>query len=165
MAADQMDPGETASACQRALMTANAGTVHLPGSAEYARAMGSLFSTEASRTHPLCVVQPENASEVARALSVARDLACPLTVRGGSHSSLCAGDRAVMLDLSAHCAGVSFTGNEVTAGGGATMGAILETLAPQARLLPVGVARPHARPHPLGRDRGAVRRSAASVGQ
>jgi FAD/FMN-containing dehydrogenase len=134
-------PGRTPAAGARALTTANAGAVLLPGSAAYAGAMGRLFSPEAALTQPLCIVQPRDAADVARALKVAREYALPVTARGGSHSSLCAGDRALMIDLSARCAETTWTGEDVKVGGGATMGAVLAALAPQARVLPVGVAR------------------------
>lgn len=129
------DPNELVHAFQ----AGDTGAVLPPGAADYVKAMGRLFSTEASRTHPLCVVQPRNATQVATILKIAREGGCAVTTRGGGHNSYCAADKAVMIDLSAHCATVVCTGNEVKVGGGATMGAILDALAPHGRLLPVGV--------------------------
>jgi hypothetical protein len=103
--------------------------------------MGRLFSSEASLANPVCILQPKDSAHVATALKVARDFGCPVTVRGGSHSALCAADQAVMIDLSAHCGQVSVIGDDVRIGGGATMGAVLDSLAPQSRFIPVGVAR------------------------
>jgi hypothetical protein len=113
----------------------------LPGEPGYANAMGRLISAEASLAHPVCIVQPKEVAQVATAVKMARDFGCPVTVRGGSHSSLCAGDQAVMIDLSAHSGQVTSIGNDARIGGGATMGTVLDSLAPQSRLIPVGVAR------------------------
>jgi hypothetical protein len=102
--------------------------------------MGGLFSSEASLTRPLCIVRPTAAAQVATTLKIARDFGYPVTARGGGLSPLCAGDQAVMIDLSAHLSGGALIGNDARMGGGATMGALLNLLAPQARLVPVGVA-------------------------
>jgi hypothetical protein len=131
---------ETPSACARALSVALAGQVLLPGEPGYARARGGLFSAEASLRRPLCIVQPAGTAQVATALKIARDFGCPVTARGGGLSPLCAGDQAVMIDLSAHLGGGTLVGCDARMGGGATMGALLELLAPQSRLVPVGVA-------------------------
>jgi FAD/FMN-containing dehydrogenase len=45
-----------------------------------------------------------------------------------------------MIDLSAHLGGGTLIGSDARMGGGATMGTLLELLAPQSRLVPVGVA-------------------------
>jgi hypothetical protein len=102
--------------------------------------MGGLFSSEASLTRPLCIVQPTGPAQVATALNIARDFGGPVTTRGGGLSPSCAGDRAVMIDLSAHLGGGALIGNDARMGGGATMGALLNLLAPRSRLVPVGVA-------------------------
>jgi FAD/FMN-containing dehydrogenase len=95
-------PEPITSAFARARTAAHAGAVMLSGEPGYANAMGRLISAEASLAHPVCIVQPKDGAQVATAVKMARDSGCPVTVRGGSHSSLCAGDQAVMIDLSAH---------------------------------------------------------------
>ncbi len=143
MASDEQrrgGPVETPSPCARALSVALAGRVLLPGEPGYSRVMGGLFSSEASLTRPLCVVQPTDAAQVATALKIARDFGCPVTARGGGLSPLCAANRAVMVDLSAHLGGGTLVGDDARMGGGATMGSLLNLLAPRSRLVPVGVA-------------------------
>jgi hypothetical protein len=125
----------------RALTAAGAGAVLRPEETRFAKAMGRLFSSEASLTQPVCIVQPKDRDQVAAAIHVARDFGYPVTVRGGSHSSLCAGDQALMIDLSAHFDQVVLKGDEAQLGGGVTMGRVLASLGSQARLIPVGVAR------------------------
>jgi FAD/FMN-containing dehydrogenase len=133
--------GATSEARVRALQAAGAGTVLSPGEPDYAKAMGRVFSTEASLTRPLCIVQPENSAQVAATLRVARDLGCSVTGRGGGLGPLCAADGAVMVDLSARLAGGVASGTEARVGGGATVGTVLDALEPQSRWIPVGVVR------------------------
>ncbi len=134
-------PQPATSKFARALTATGAGTILQPDEPSYAKAMGRLFSTEASVTRPVCIVQPKTGEQVVAAINVARDFDCPITVRGGSHSSLCAGDQALMIDMSAHFGQVALSGEEVRVGGGATMGSVLATLGAKSRLIPVGVAR------------------------
>src|SRR5262249_31048415 len=108
----------TSAACARALQAAGAGTVLSPGEPDYAKAMGRVFSTEASLKRPLCIVQPETSAQVAATLRVARELGCSVTGRGGGLGPLCAADQAVMLDLSAHFTGGMATGTDARVGGG-----------------------------------------------
>jgi hypothetical protein len=138
-ASDQ--PDANAARCASSLATALGAAVLLPGTPEYARALARLFSAEASVTRPACIVQARSAAEVAATVKIARESGCPLTVRGGGHGALCAADQAVMIDLAAHLGAVALQGDVAVAGGGATMGGVLEALAPHGRLLPVGVAR------------------------
>jgi hypothetical protein len=135
------DPGPAQAACAHALHAALAGAVLLPEDVGYVGAMNGLFSSAASLTRPLCIVQPRDSAQVATTLKTARDFGCPVTVRGGGCSVLCARDRAVMIDLAAHLCGGTLVGNDARMGGGATMGAVLDILAPQSRLIPMGVAR------------------------
>lgn len=139
----QLDCGgkSTNSELVRALNAADVGTVISSGEFDYTTAMGRLFSSEASLTRPVCIVQPYDGVQVAKTIGVARDFGYPITVRGGSHSSLCAADEALMIDLSAHCGHIILQGDYATVGGGATMGHVLATLGEQSRLIPVGVAR------------------------
>jgi FAD/FMN-containing dehydrogenase len=123
----------------RAIKDAHAGTVLLPGEPAYLNAMSRLISS-AALAKPLCIVQPESSAQVAAVLKVASDCGCPVTVRGGSHTALCARDRAIMIDLSEHLARGVAMGDEGWFGGGATMGSVVETLAPRSRLVPVGAA-------------------------
>lgn len=61
------------------------------------------------------------------------------TVRGGGLSSTCVADDAVMLDLSVHLNAVRPHETTVTVDGGATVGPVLEALAPARRVIPVGI--------------------------
>ncbi len=142
MATGPQPPGtqvQSATAFVRALNAAGAGTVLPPEDPEYAAVMGRLFSSEAAVTRPLCIAQPESSAQVAAVLKVARDAGCAVTVRGGGLSPLCAGDQAVMIDLSARMTGGICIGDDAHIAGGATMGTLLATLAPVSRLVPIGV--------------------------
>jgi FAD/FMN-containing dehydrogenase len=125
----------------RAFTAAHAGTVLLPGQAGYANALGRLFSSEASLAQPICITQPEDCTQVATILRIARDCGCPVTVRGGGLSPQCAVDGAVMIDLTTHLSSGTLIGDDARMGGGATMGDVLDILSAQSRLIPVGVAR------------------------
>lgn len=84
---------------------------------------------------------PLDTSDVATTLTQAADAGVPVTVRGGGLSSNCVRDGAVMLDLSVNFAGARPDGDShVVVGGGATVGAVLESLAPTGRVIPVGIA-------------------------
>lgn len=113
--------------------------VCLPGSPGYQASLGRVFFPEASRRHPLCVVQPRCTEDVAATMQVAAASGMPVTVRGGGLSSTCVSDDAVMLDLSVYMTGVSRVGDHVWIEGGATVGSALQVLEPVGRVIPVGV--------------------------
>jgi FAD/FMN-containing dehydrogenase len=114
--------------------------VLLPGSPPYEAVMAGLFFADAGRAQPACILQPRSAEQVAAALAIVRRSGGQATVRGGGASALCAADGAVMIDLAAHMGAARPAGESLEVGGGATMGTLLRTLAPDGRLVPVGVA-------------------------
>jgi hypothetical protein len=64
-----------------------------------------------------------------------------VTVRGGGLSSNCVADGAIMMDLSVHLDRARPDGGAVVAGGGATMGTVLDALAGAGRTVPIGIVR------------------------
>ena len=115
--------------------------VHLPDSPSYRNALGRVFFPDAARRRPACVVQPVSAAEVATVMAIAHRTGGAITVRGGGLSSNCVADGAVMLDLSAHLHTARLEGDRVVVAGGATMGTMLDALAPAHRVVPVGIVR------------------------
>jgi FAD/FMN-containing dehydrogenase len=115
--------------------------VALPGTAAYSRALGRVFFPDAARRRPACVVAPASAGEVSSVMEIARAAGCSVTVRGGGLSSNCVADDAIMIDLSAHLDQAALAGELVVAGGGATMGTMLDVLAPAGRTVPAGIVR------------------------
>ena len=111
----------------------------LPGSAAYAAALGRVFFPDAARRRPACVVAPASAQDVSSVLQVARATGCSVTVRGGGLSSNCVADDAIMMDLSVHLDTARLAADTVVVGGGATMGTMLDALAPAGRTVPVGI--------------------------
>lgn len=137
---------ESSSEGVRRLQESLGARVCLPGSAAYAAALGRVFFPDAARRQPACVVEPTSTAEVATVLKVATAARCPVTVRGGGLSSACVSDGAVMVDLSTHLDYAKATtgpGGEVvvTAGGGATMGTLLDTAADAGQMVPAGIVR------------------------
>lgn len=129
-----------ATACATALSSQLGDAVLLPGSAAYEAAMARLIFAEAALKRPPCIIQPEDTAGAAIALRLIRENGGRATVRGGSHSALCASDEAVMIDLSAHMDTAQVAGEHVRLGGGGTMGTLLRSLAPRSRIVPVGVS-------------------------
>ena len=125
----------------RELNAALADRVHEPGTTGYRDALGRIFFPDAARRHPLCVVQPISVSDVAAAVTIAERSGSTITVRGGGLSSNCVAEQSIMIDLSAHMNGARPDGNKVIAGGGASVGTMLDALAPAGRIVPVGISR------------------------
>lgn len=73
-----------------------------PETPGYTDSLARVFSPEASRRRPPCVVRPRSIGDVAATLRIAAATGGQVTVRGGGLSSTCVADNAVMLDLSAH---------------------------------------------------------------
>ncbi len=73
-------------------------------------------------------------------MRIAAEEGAQVTVRGGGLSSLCAADGAVMLDLSAWLNTAVALGDTVRVGGGATMNTLLDALATESRVVPVGIS-------------------------
>ena len=115
------------------------GSVHAPGTSGYRRSLSRVFFPDASRRCPPCVVHPRDAGDVATAMRILHHLGGTATVRGGGLSSTCVADDAVMLDLSVHLNAVRPHETTVTVDGGATVGPVLEALAPARRVIPVGI--------------------------
>jgi FAD/FMN-containing dehydrogenase len=113
----------------------------LPGSAAYDAALGRVFFPDAARRHPACVVAPASAQEVSAVLRISEASGVPVTVRGGGLSSNCVADDAIMVDLSEHMDTARPAHGQVVAGGGATMGTLLDALAPADETLPTGIVR------------------------
>ncbi len=113
----------------------------LPGSAAYAGALDRVFFPDAARRRPACVVQPASAADVSSIMKIAQKTGCSVTVRGGGLSSNCVSDGAVMIDLSARMDHATADGDTVVVGGGATMGTMLDVLAPRQRTVPIGIVR------------------------
>nr|WP_271212162.1 FAD-binding protein [Rhodococcus wratislaviensis]GLK38558.1 hypothetical protein GCM10017611_54250 [Rhodococcus wratislaviensis] len=113
--------------------------VHLPDTDDYRTALGRVFIPDAARRRPSCVVEPVSVAEVSTVMSVAHRTGGTVTVRGGGLSSNCVADDAVMLDLSAHLNTARPEDDRVVVAGGATVGTMLDTLAPTGRVVPVGI--------------------------
>ncbi|MCZ4549612.1 FAD-binding oxidoreductase [Gordonia rubripertincta] len=116
------------------------GSVHLPDTAGYAETLGRVFFPDASRRRPACVVSPATTGDVATVMRAANECGLGVTVRGGGLSSNCVADGAVLLDLSRHMNSARQEGDQVVVAGGATVGAMLDALAPAGRIVPVGIA-------------------------
>ncbi|MDI9948163.1 FAD-binding oxidoreductase [Rhodococcus sp. IEGM 1305] len=113
--------------------------VHLPDTRDYRTALGRVFFPDAARRRPSCVVQPVSVEEVSTVMRVAHRTGGTVTVRGGGLSSNCVADDAVMLDLSAHLNTARPEDDRVVVAGGATVGTMLDALAPTGRVVPVGI--------------------------
>src|SRR5580700_4198792 len=113
----------------------------LPGSAAYAGALDRVFFPDAARRRPACVLEPASAADVSSIMKIAQKTGCSVTVRGGGLSSNCVSDGAVMIDLSARMDHATADGDTVVVGGGATMGTMLDVLAPRQRTVPIGIVR------------------------
>ncbi|MDV6282534.1 FAD-binding oxidoreductase [Rhodococcus jostii] len=113
--------------------------VHLPDTGDYRTALGRVFFPDAARRRPSCVVQPVSVEEVSTVMRVAHRTGGTATVRGGGLSSNCVADDAVMLDLSAHLNTARPEDDRVVVAGGATVGTMLDALAPTGRVVPVGI--------------------------
>jgi len=113
--------------------------VHLPDTDDYRTALGRVFFPEAARRRPSCVVEPVSVEEVSTVMRVAHRTGGTVTVRGGGLSSNCVADDAVMLDLSAHLHTAKPEDDRVVVAGGATVGTMLDALAPTGRVVPVGI--------------------------
>lgn len=125
--------------CVDRLHAALGRRVHRPGTDAYRIALARVFFPDAARRRPACVVTPGNVDDVSTVMRIALQTGCRLTVRGGGLSSNCVADDAVMLDLSAHMNAARPEGHRVLVEGGATMGAMLDALAPSGRVVPVGI--------------------------
>lgn len=115
------------------------GRVHLPGSVGYRDSLGRIFFPDASRRHPPCVVHPRDTSDVAMTMRTVTAHGGTVTVRGGGLSSTSVDDAAVLLDLSVHLTSVRPRGAHVEVEGGATVGSVLDALAAEGRVIPVGI--------------------------
>ncbi|UZG54810.1 FAD-binding oxidoreductase [Rhodococcus opacus] len=113
--------------------------VHLPDTDDYRTALGRVFFPDAARRRPSCVVEPASVEEVSTVMRVAHRTGGTVTVRGGGLSSNCVADDAVMLDLSAHLNTARPEDDRVVVAGGATVGTMLDALAPTGRVVPVGI--------------------------
>ncbi|BAH50661.1 FAD-binding oxidoreductase [Rhodococcus opacus] len=113
--------------------------VHLPDTDDYRTALGRVFFPDAARRRPSCVVEPESVEDVSTVMRVVHRTGGTVTVRGGGLSSNCVADDAVMLDLSARMNTARPEDDRVVVAGGATVGTMLDALAPTGRVVPVGI--------------------------
>jgi FAD/FMN-containing dehydrogenase len=120
---------EQSRAALRQLQRVLGDRVSPPGSAGYAAALDRVFFPDAARRRPACVVAPASVSEVSSVMRIAEATGASVTVRGGGLSSTCVADDAIMLDLSVHLDHAAADGAVVVAGGGATVGTLMDALA------------------------------------
>ena len=118
-------------------------TLLRPGNSAYETCLAGLHNGSAAAGQPALIVQPRNEAELIEAIQQAQQRGLSISVCSGSHSAHCARQGTLMLDLSQSMARITPHGDRVTLQGGASMGALLHTLAPQGRMVPVGT---HATP-------------------
>ncbi|MEC3919751.1 FAD-binding oxidoreductase [Nocardia sp. CDC160] len=121
------------------LRSALGSEVRVPGTEGYRGALAAVFSPEAARRRPACVVTPRTVDDVATDLRIANATQTAVTVRGGGLSSTCVADGLVMVDLSRHLRAACTEGEQAVIGGGATMASMMRALAPIGRAVPIGV--------------------------
>ncbi|MCE9566150.1 MAG: FAD-binding oxidoreductase [Planctomycetes bacterium] len=121
-----------------ALRSALGDAVLAPDDPRYPAFRTGLFTPLAAAARPACVVQPEDATQVATAVRIARDSGCAVTTRGGGLSTICSATDAVVIDMKARMGGGRLIGDKARMGGGATMGQALAVLAPAGRVVPIG---------------------------
>lgn len=117
-----------------------AGEVFEPGTADYEARMSSVSMADAAMRHPAVIVTPRTGADVATVLALATKAGSVVVVRGGSHSACCTADGAIMIDTSVYLKTAEVDGDRVRVGAGATMGEILQALAPVDRVIPIGAA-------------------------
>ncbi|KEY69600.1 hypothetical protein S7711_06228 [Stachybotrys chartarum IBT 7711] len=135
--------------CCSALSLELPGRVSLPGTAAYTASLASYFSAQEATVHPACIVSPQSAQEVSRAVYVlttttttapaahgssASPAGCPFAVRSGGHA-LHAGAanmaQGVTIDLSGLSSVEVPSGTDarvVSAGVGTTWGSVYDYL-------------------------------------
>jgi FAD/FMN-containing dehydrogenase len=120
------------------LTDAIAGEVLVPGDPGY------LASATVAKGpgHPVAVVRPADAGDVATAVAFARDNGLELSVRGGGHDSrgMSTNDGGLVIDLRS-LADIHVEGDLVTVGGGAVWGEVADALAPHGLALSSGDTR------------------------
>lgn len=109
-----------------------------PGSHGYESSLSRLINGTASAQQPALIVEPTSLLEVQEAVNYAASRNMPISVCSGGHSSLCAVDSSLMVDLAPGLNRVTVEGHRVRVQGGATMGEILAALAPYDSMIPVG---------------------------
>jgi len=121
----------------RSLAKTFRGEIAVPGQALYARVRAPYDANYAS-VHPLAVVRPKDAADVARVVRWSAQTHVPIVARSGGHSyggwSTTTG---VVVDL-AHLAGVSAGSGRATVGPGARLGLVYAGLAKHAVAIPAG---------------------------
>lgn len=114
-----------------------------PGDSAYEACLASLNNGSAAADEPALIAQPRNEAELIEAIQQAQQRGFSISVCSGSHSAHCARQGTLMLDLSQSMARITPHEDRVTLQGGASMGALLHSLAPHGRMVPVGT---HATP-------------------
>lgn len=84
------------------LHTALPECARLPGTAEYEQARRGFWAQEQAQCTPHCILQPCSSQDVADALRVLRENACPFGIKSGGHGR-CEGESSissgVLIDL------------------------------------------------------------------
>jgi FAD/FMN-containing dehydrogenase len=119
------------------------GPLLTPNASAYEACLAQLQNGSAAADQPALIAQPRNETELIEAIQLAQHRDLRISVCSGSHSAHCAREGTLMLDLARSMNRIDSQGDRVTLQGGATMGALLQTLAPQGRMVPVGT---HATP-------------------
>jgi len=114
-----------------------------PASPAYDNVLNSLHNGAAADQDPALIAQPRCEAEVIEAIQLAHQRGLAISVCSGSHSALCSRSGTLMLDLASGLNRIEPLGDLVTLQGGASMGALLQSLAPTGRMVPVGT---HATP-------------------
>jgi hypothetical protein len=121
----------------RALGKAVRGPVIAPGSAKYETARLA-FDGLYDAIHPLAIVQPLDAADVASVVNWARKTGVQIAARSGGHSyGGYSSTKGVVVDLS-KLAGVQVTAGRATVGPGARLGNIYNTLGAHGVAIPAG---------------------------
>jgi FAD/FMN-containing dehydrogenase len=121
----------------RALAKTFRGQIVLPGSPLYER-LRVPYNANYAGVHPLAIVRPVDAPDVARVVRWAAAEHVPIVARSGGHSYAgTSTTRGVVVDL-AHLSAVHISGNRALVGPGARLGAIYAGLGAHGLGLPAG---------------------------
>jgi FAD/FMN-containing dehydrogenase len=113
------------------------GQIVVPGTPLYAQLYAPYNANYAS-VHPLAVVRPVDAADVARVVRWAAAGHVPIVARAGGHSyGGYSTTRGVVVDL-AHLSAVRVVGNRALVGAGARLGLVYSGLAAQGLAIPAG---------------------------
>jgi FAD/FMN-containing dehydrogenase len=109
-----------------------------PDDRAYEACLAGLHNGSAAADQPVRIAQPRNEAELIAAIRLAAQEGWPISVCSGSHSAHCARAGTLMVDLAHAMHRIEPRGERVWLQGGASMGALVQTLAPHGRTVPVG---------------------------